>query len=202
MKKKPKKHGRRNAAPAGSAPRRRYIPRRAPLPGWKDALAAVVGGAGSAVISGLAVNQKIVKPTTSAAIMIAGGGAAALLTEGTTRVVGNSVASAGAGQLALSLMAKRAIAEETEAQERRVAAEKAAAEKLATEKAAAEKAAHAAAQAAQAAAAQRPQSDRGGGFVTSMFRDAMNELGELGEPDWRDADLAGADVYDLEDLAA
>ncbi len=199
MKKKPKKHGRRNAAPAGSAPRRRYIPRRAPLPGWKDALAAVVGGAGSAVISGLAVNQKIVKPTTSAAIMIAGGGAAALLTEGTTRVVGNSVASAGAGQLALSLMAKRAIAEETEAQERRAAAEKAAAEKLAAEKAAAEKLS---AERAAQAAAQRPQSDRGGGFVTSMFRDAMNELGELGEPDWRDADLAGADVYDLEDLAA
>ncbi|MBE7451469.1 MAG: hypothetical protein HS111_21990 [Kofleriaceae bacterium] len=199
MKKKPKKHGRRNAPPAGSAPRRRYIPRRAPLPGWKDALAAVVGGAGSAVISGLAVNQKIVKPTTSAAIMIAGGGAAALLTEGTTRVVGNSVASAGAGQLALSLMAKRAIADETEAQERRVAAEKAAAEKLAAEKAAAERLA---AERAAQAAAQRPQSDRGGGFVTSMFRDAMNELGELGEPDWRDADLAGADVYDLEDLAA
>lgn len=199
MKKKHKKKpGRRNAAPANAAPRRRYMPRRAPLPGWKDALAAVVGGAGSAVISGLAVNQKIVKPTTSAAIMIAGGGAAALLTDGTPRVVGNSVASAGAGQLALSLMAKRAIAEEAEAQERRFAAEKALADKAAADKALAEKAAQSA---AQAAAAQRPQSDRGAAYVTAMFRDASAELNELEGEAWRQADLADADVYDFGEAA-
>ena len=194
-----KKPGRRNAAPAGAAPRRRSFPKRAPLPGWKDALAAVVGGAGSAVISGLAVNQKIVKPTTSAAIMIAGGGAAALLTEGTSRVVGNSVASAGAGQLALSLMARRAMADEIATAERQLAAEKAAKEKL--EKLEAEKkAAEEAAQARALAAGQRPQSDRGGGYVTAMFRDAASELAD--EDGWRDADLGDADIYDLGDLAA
>ncbi len=198
MKKHKKKHGRRNAAPAGAAPRRRYMPRRAPLPGWKDALAAVVGGAGSAVISGLAVNQKIVKPTTSAAIMIAGGGAAALLTDGTSRVVGNSVASAGAGQLALSLMARRAIAEEAEAQERRLAAEKAAADKAAAEKAAADRAA---AEREAQAATQRPQSDRGAAYVTAMFRDASAELNDLDEGGWRDADLSDADVYDFGEAA-
>lgn len=200
MKKKQKKLVRRNAAPAGAAPRRRYLPQRGKLPGWKDALAAVVGGAGSAFLSGLAVSQNAVKPTTSAAIMIAGGVGTALAADGIPRVVGTSIASAGAGQLALSMMAKRAIAEETIAQERRLAEEKAAKEKAEADKKAAEQAAQASAQAAAQAAAQRPQSDRGGGFVTAMFRDAASELSDLDDEDWRNADEA--DVYDLGDLAA
>jgi hypothetical protein len=41
--------------------------------------------------------------------MMLGGGATAFWSEGTTRVVGTSVAAAGAGQLALAVMARQAV---------------------------------------------------------------------------------------------
>lgn len=205
QKKQKKQHGRRNAAPASAAPRRRFLPKRSKLPTWQDGLAAIVGAGGSSFVSGLLVNQQIAKPVTAASVMVGVGTAAALLADGSTRVAGTSMASAGTGQLALSWMGRRALAKQQAEADKQAAAdkaaraaEKAAAEREAIEKAAAEKVAQAAA-AQAAAAAQRPQSDRGGGYVTAMFRDASSELSALFEDG--DAD-DGFDVVDLGDLAA
>lgn len=106
-----KKKGRRNAAPlAVAAPRRRRSIRRGNPPDWKTTLAAVAGGAGGAALGGLVVNQQILSPEAVGLGMIGLGGATAYFADGNTRVLGNSVAAAGAGQLALALMARRAIA--------------------------------------------------------------------------------------------
>jgi hypothetical protein len=106
-----KKKGRRNAAPvAVAAPRRRSRIRRGMAPDWKTTLAAVAGGAGGAALGGLVVNQQILSPEAVGLGMIGLGGATAYFADGNTRVLGNSVAAAGAGQLALAIMARRAIA--------------------------------------------------------------------------------------------
>lgn len=181
-----KKHGRRNAAPAAAAPRRRSI-RRAPLPGWRDALAAVIGGGGSAFISGLAVNQKIVRPETGAAVLMAAGSATALLTDGTSRVVGTSMASAGAGQLTLALMQRSAVAKQPE-QKHDAAASTAIAPAAAT----------------RPVEAPLKNAGFGSGYVTALFRDAVNDLAELEDDEGAmgPRDEGGADIYDLDDLAA
>ena len=72
-------------------------------------MAAAAGGAGSALLSGLAVNQQIVSPEGAALLMIGAGGATAYLADGNARIVGHSMASAGAGQLALAMMGRRAM---------------------------------------------------------------------------------------------
>jgi hypothetical protein len=105
------KKARRNAAPvAVAAPRRRRSIRRGTPPDWKTTLAAVAGGAGGAALGGLVVNQQILSPEAVGLGMIGLGGATAYFADGNTRVLGNSVAAAGAGQLALAVMARRAIA--------------------------------------------------------------------------------------------
>ncbi len=183
-----KKHGRRNAAPAAAAaaPRRRTI-KRAALPGWKDALAAVIGGGGSAFISGLAVNQKIVRPETGAAVLMAAGSATALLTDGTTRVVGTSMASAGAGQLTLALMQRSAVAKQPDQ-----------GQSVTPQPSTSQPTAIAPPAAAQPVEAPLKNAGFGSGYVTALFRDAVNDLADLEE----DGGDSGADVYDLDDLAA
>src|SRR5688500_8808743 len=102
----------RNAAPPTSGARRSRLrlPRRGHPPDWKITLAAMAGGAGGAALGGLVVNQQILSPEAVGIGMMGLGGATAYFAEGSTRVLGNSVAAAGAGQLALALMARRAIA--------------------------------------------------------------------------------------------
>jgi hypothetical protein len=172
MKKRKKFRGskrRRNAAPvAVAAPRRRVrLPRRGAPPDWKTTLAALVGGAGSAALGGLVVNQQILSPEAVGIGMIGLGGATAYFADGNTRVIGNSVAAAGAGQLALALMAKGA---------------------LGFDRAARPGPAQNGASPPQLPAPPVPaprKSSTGGGVVVDLFRDAARELDELEEDEWR-----------------
>ncbi len=112
-KKRIKRH--RNAGRPLPAPMRRQglrLRRRGTAPDWKTTLAAIAGGAGGAALGGLVVNQQILSPEAVGIGMMGLGGATAYFADGNTRVLGNSVAAAGAGQLALALMANRAIGHE------------------------------------------------------------------------------------------
>jgi hypothetical protein len=119
MKKKhhKKKKWHRNNSAGGAAgashprprPRALRMPRGGPPPDWKTVGAAIAGGAGGAALGGLIVNQKILSPEAVGLGLMLGGGATAYYSEGTTRVIGTSLAAAGAGQLALALMAKQAV---------------------------------------------------------------------------------------------
>lgn len=181
----------RNAAGAGAASRarRRYLPRRGNPPDFWTTVAAVAGGAGSAVLSGLVVNQNILSPEATAIGMIGIGGTTAYFADGNTRIVGNSMASAGAGQLALALMGRRALA-----------------------KGAQPAPAQPAAQPALAALPQLPapqpapkpaNADRGGAYVVDVFRDAANQLDMLDEEAWRVGTRDAAPEYDeIDDEAA
>lgn len=170
----------RNAAPMVSATRRRLrVPRRGAAPDWKTTLAAIAGGAGGATLGGLAVNQQMLSPEAVGLGMIGLGGATAYFAEGNTRVLGNSVAAAGAGQLALALMARKAIA----------------VERAAT----ADTPATASPQLGPAPAPSR-KSSSGGGVVVDLFRDAARELNELDDDlEPRDAARGEVDVIDLDD---
>src|SRR5262245_50524486 len=95
---------------AGGAAGARAWRARAQPPDWRTTLAAIIGGGGSAALSGLLVNQKVLSEEAAAIGMIGLGGATAWFADGNARVVGNSVASAGAGQLALAWLARRAVA--------------------------------------------------------------------------------------------
>lgn len=183
----------RNAGPPSAMPRRRlHLPRRGPPPDWKTTLAALAGGAGGAALGGLVVNQQILSPEAVGIGMMGLGGATAYFAEGNTRVLGNSVAAAGAGQLALALMAKRAIAEErisgpVVAQPQPVAP---AAPQLSPPPVA-------------PPAGPLRKSASGGGAVVELFRDAALELEQLDDDEWRfdtrDAEAPGeVDVYDLD----
>lgn len=119
MKKKKKHHHShkrgnrpRNAAtglaPAPSRARTRPVARTS-APHWKTILAAVAGGAGSAALGGLVVNQQILSSEAVGIGLMLGGGATAYFSEGLPRVVGTSVAASGAGQFALAMMNKRAV---------------------------------------------------------------------------------------------
>ena len=149
------------AAPAASRARARSITRATP-PDWKTIAAAVAGGAGSAALGGLVVNQQILSPEAVGIGLMLGGGATAYFSDGTPRIVGTSIAAAGAGQFALALMNKRALR------------------------------AHGQANATSAPVpAQLPappavprQSADAGGSVVDMFRDAANDL-DLVEDEWR-----------------
>jgi hypothetical protein len=171
MKKKPHRHPKRNKpsrprnaatglAPAAPRARARSITRATP-PDWKTIAAAVAGGAGSAALGGLVVNQQILSPEAVGIGLMLGGGATAYFSNGTPRIVGTSIAAAGAGQFALALMNKRALK------------------------------AHGQANAPTPAPAQLPapsavprQSADAGGSVVDMFRDAANDL-DLVEDEWR-----------------
>jgi hypothetical protein len=181
---------RRNAAPIAvttplvvTTPRRRArLPRRGSPPDWKTTLAALLGGAGSAALGGLVVNQQVLSPEAVGIGMIGLGGATAYFADGNTRVVGNSVAAAGAGQLALALMAKRALGSDKPP-------------------AVAPQPATSAPQLPAPAPAPR-KSATGGGVVIDLFRDAARELDELEEDEWRfgtrDAEAAGIDVESID----
>ncbi len=181
-----KKKGRRNAAPvAVAAPRRRSRIRRGMAPDWKTTLAAVAGGAGGAALGGLVVNQQILSPEAVGLGMIGLGGATAYFADGNTRVLGNSVAAAGAGQLALAIMARRAIAggdRPTPAKSGEPPVPQLAAP-------------------ADAGPPRRKSANGGDGLVANSFQQAQLDLIELDE-DAGPRDSAGFDedlVYELED---
>jgi hypothetical protein len=193
------KKGHRNAAPVAAAPRRRVrMPRRADPPDFKTTIAAVAGGAGGAALGGLVVNQNILSPEAVGVGMIGLGGATAWFAGGRTRVVGNSVAAAGAGQLALALMARKALAlrkADGAAPERQPVAALPPAP-LELESGAPSR--------MEAPPRRRSASD---GFVRDLFNHAQVDIADWKEDEWRfgtrDSDDAGeADVYDVELEAA
>lgn len=198
MKKKSRKLRRRRnaaAAPTGPKPRRRLrlrLRRRSRPPDWRTTLAAIAGGAGGAALGGLVVHQQILSPEAVGLGMMGIGSATAYFADGNTRVLGNSVAAAGAGQLALSLMAKRAISVNT-------APAVIAAPQLPP---AAPSPSTGSGAPTQVAPGPPRRSSSDGGVVVDLFRDAALELDELEDDDWRfgirDAGAGRVDVYDLD----
>jgi hypothetical protein len=172
--------GAASTAPPRSRPRLR-VPRRGEAPPWKTIGAAVVGSVGSAVASGLLVNQQIVKPDTAALLMAATGGLGAYLTDGNARVAFTGVAAAGAGQYALVKIGGLA-----DNQAQREAKAKAEAEAKA--KADAEALAQQQAQLPPASSPPTRQHASGRGVVVDLFRDASADLELLDEDDEEDDD--------------
>ena len=174
----------RNAAPASPAPRRRLrVPRRGAAPDWQTTLAAIAGGAGGAALGGLAVNQQILSPEAVGLGMIGLGGATAYFADGNTRVMGNSVAAAGAGQLALALMARKAIPTE------RPATGRTSLPGLPPQLSAG---------LGSAPVPPPRKSPIGGGVVVDMFQDASRELEALDDEPPRDTSRSEIDVIDLD----
>ena len=180
------------AVPARSRPKLR-VPRRGEAPPWKTIGAAVAGSVGSAVASGLIVNQKIAEPDTVALLMAATGGLGAYLTDGHARVAFTGMAAAGAGQYALVKLGK--------------IAEKKAEKDDAKAKAEAEAKAKAMAEAVAQQQAQLPAADpqpaprgyaRGHGVVVDLFRDTAADL-ELDDEDEIAFSTRDADPGDDED---
>ena len=203
MKKKHRHHkrasGRPRNAPAGfasAAPRPRSRARLHPsnAPDWKTIAAAVAGGAGSAALGGLIVNQQILSPEAVGIGLILGGGATAYFSEGTPRIVGTSVAAAGAGQFALAVMNKRALKAHADANANARPTTPVALPGLPAPLA--------------PPPAVAPRSARAGGLVGDLFRDAATELDQL-EDEWRYGirdDAGGGEsgdpiVIDLDDAA-
>lgn len=191
--------------PASSRPRIR-VPRRGEAPPWKTIGAAVAGSVGSAVASGLIVNQKIAEPETVALLMAATGGLGAYLTDGNARVAFTGAAAAGAGQYALlklgDLAVKKTEKEKAEAEAK--AKLEAEAKALAAQQAQAQLAAS-----AQAAPPPR-QHANGRGIVVDLFRDSAADLELLDQDEirysTRDADVGDEDddtpiEIDLDDAA-
>lgn len=203
MKKKNHKKGRRNNGGGGPAahPRPRShvprVPRRGSAPDWKTVGAAIVGGAGGATLGGLIVNQKILSPEAVGLGLMLGGGATAYYGDGTTRVVGTSLAAAGAGQLALALMAKQAVKSASNQNQA------AAAQPQATNQSG-----QPAAQLPAPPPAVEPprRSATEGGVVLDLFRDAMSDLDVI-DDEWRfgmydePRDAAEPLVIDLDEVA-
>lgn len=158
----------RNATTAPApAPRPRARLARSTPPDWKTIAAAVAGGAGSAALGGLVVNQQILSPEAVGIGLMLGGGATAYFSEGMPRVVGTSIAAAGAGQFALAMMNKRAIKAHGDANtgNQNVA--------LPTTPN----------QLPPPAVTPRKSAD-GGGYVVDLFRDAASDL-DMVEDEWR-----------------
>jgi hypothetical protein len=203
----PKKHGRRNAGAGGAAitqrpqSRRVRLPRRAPPPPWKTIAAAVAGGGVSAAVGGLVVNQKVLSPEAVGIGLMLGGGAAAYFADGNTRVVGAGMASVGAGQLALALMAKQAVKGQSQAAQN---------QNVPPTQNVQPAAGHSAPTPAQLPAPEPPRrSATGGGVVVDLFRDAVNDL-DMIEGEWRygvrdqredPRDAAEPLVIDLDEVA-
>ena len=99
---------RRNAGPVAAPARRRRL-QRAPAPDFTTTFASVAGGGGGAVLGGILANQEIMSPETIGLAMTVGGAIGAYTLDGSARVAANGIAAAGAGQLALALMQKRAV---------------------------------------------------------------------------------------------
>ena len=99
VKKKAVRLRRRNAARGSSSG-----------PGMENTLAAVLGGGGGALLGGLLVRWGV-SPEMSALAMTVGGGVGAYTMSGTMRTAASGLAAAGAGQLALALLAKEATKE-------------------------------------------------------------------------------------------
>lgn len=156
----------RNAATgiAQAAPRARARVARPAHPDWKTMAAAVAGGAGSAALGGLVVNQQILSPEAVGIGLMLGGGATAYFSDGMSRVVGTSIAAAGAGQFALAIMNKQAV--------------------KAHGKANGGSEGPAPAQLPAPPPSAPRQSANTGGMVVDMFRDAANDL-DLVEDEWR-----------------
>jgi hypothetical protein len=173
------KKRRRNAGPFGHA-RRQGGSRRGSPPDWKTTLAALAGGAGSAALGGLVVNQEILSPEAVGIGMIGLGGATAYFADGNARVVGNSVAAAGAGQLALALMARRA---------------------LGIDKRTAPPAPPTLTAGLPTTTAPPRKSATGGGVVIDLFRDAAQELEDLDDAGWRFDEPDEVEVHDDGDAA-
>lgn len=183
--KKPK-HRNNGSGGASARPKpRRYMPRRGDPPDFWTTVAAVAGGAGSALLSGLVVNQNILSPEATAIGMIGIGGTTAYFAEGNTRIVGNSMASAGAGQLALTLMGRRALAKGQPAPAPQPASQPQPQPQLAAPQPEIRKAAS------------------GGTYVVDVFRDAANQLDMIDEEEWRMGTRdAAPDYYEIDDQAA
>lgn len=164
---RPMKHAHRprntSSGMAAASPRPRARLTRAVAPDWRTIAAAVAGGAGSAALGGLVVNQQILSPEAVGIGLILGGGATAYFSGGTTRVVGTSVAAAGAGQFALAVMNKRAVKAHREVNGALPATP---------------------AQLAPPPAVAPRRSPDGGGVVVDLFRDAANDLDGV-EDEWR-----------------
>jgi len=154
----------RNAATSApaSAPRSRPRLARATPPHWKTIAAAVAGGAGSAALGGLLVNQQILSPEVAGIGLMLGGGATAYFADGMPRVVGSSVAAAGAGQYALALMNKRALKGHGSANANASPPPQQAAQL-----------------APPSAASPTPRSSANGGVVVDNFRDALSALDDF-----------------------
>jgi hypothetical protein len=204
-KKNQHKRGRRNNGSGGGGaaahPRPRShaprAPRRESAPDWTPVGAAIVGGAGGAALGGLIVNQKILSPEAVGLGLMLGGGATAYYGDGTTRVVGTSLAAAGAGQLALALMTKQAV--KSAANQNQPAA----AQPQATNQSG-----QPAAQLPAPPPAVEPprRSATEGGIVLDLFRDAASDL-DMIDDEWRfgvhdePRDAAEPLVIDLEEVA-
>lgn len=169
-------------APPRSRPRLR-APRRGEAPPWKTIGAAVAGSVGSAIASGLIVNQKVAEPETVSLLMAATGGLGAYLTDGNTRVAFTGVAAAGAGQYALVKLGRLAEKKAQQADEEKA--------KLEAEAKARAEAAAFAAQPAQLPAPPAPpppgprQQAAGRGVVVDLFRDVSSDLELLDEDEVR-----------------
>ena len=168
-----RKHAHRNAGAGSTAlmqrPRSRFprLPKRAPPPPWQAIAAAVAGGGVSAAVGGLVVNQKVLSPEAVGVCLMLGGGATAYFAEGNARVVGAGMASVGAGQLALGLMARQALKGQQPANQN-----------------APQVASGAPTPAPPPAVPPPRKSATGGGVVVDLFRDAANEL-DMIEDEWR-----------------
>jgi hypothetical protein len=154
-------------APAAPRPRARLKLRPSTAPDWKTIAAAVAGGAGSAALGGLVVNQQILSPEAVGIGLILGGGATAYFSEGMPRVVGTSVAAAGAGQFALAVMNKRAVKAHSDSNSSQTGM----------------RAQLPPSQLAPPPAV-TPRSSREGGVVVDLFRDAATDLDQL-DDEWR-----------------
>jgi hypothetical protein len=203
--KKPQKHRNNGGGGGGMAPPRPRprvrAPRRGEAPPWKTIGAAVAGSVGSAIASGLIVNQKVAEPETVSLLMAATGGLGAYLTDGNTRVAFTGVAAAGAGQYALVKLGRLAEKKAQKADEDKARLE-------AEARARADAAALAAQQAQLPGPASPPPAPRqyaaGRGVVVDLFRDVSSDLELLDEDEvrysTRDGDVAdGADGAENDD---
>ena len=188
-----KKETRRNAVSAGAAARRVF--KHGEAPSWRTTAASVAGGVGGAVLGGLLVATKTLDEPEAGILITAAGAGAAYFGDGYARIVANSAAAAGAGQLALHYMARRATNKKGRDEKEKADREKAEADKLAR------------AVAAQVQPALPPgpsagglaNAANGGGYLADLFRGAADELEMLDPDEERNAEV---DVFHVEDFAA
>jgi len=172
------------------------VPRRGEAPPWKTIGAAIAGSVGSAVASGLIVNQKIAEPETVALLMGATGALGAYLTDGNARVAFTGAAAAGAGQYALLKLGDLAV-KKAEKAEKEDAGKKAEAEAKAKADALAAQQAQAQLPASTGSTTVPSNSARGRGIVVDLFRDSAADLDLYDEDETRystrDADSSDED---------